>query len=69
MGTKMTSIFADEERLREKVSSLYGTFCEMESKPNSTQLQAIDVLQSDYKKQLEIYTALMVKNKKTILKP
>lgn len=69
MGTKMTSIFADEERLREKVSSLYGTFCGMESKPNSTQLQAIDVLQNDYKKQLEIYTALVTKNRKTILKP
>lgn len=69
MGTKKTSIFADEERLREKVSSLYGTFCGMESKPNSTQLEAIDVLQNDYKKQLEIYTALMTKNRKTILKP
>ena len=69
MGTKKTSIFADEERLREKISSLYGTFCGMESKPNSTQLEAIEVLQSDYKKQLEIYTVLMTKNRKTIIKP
>ena len=69
MSTKKTSIFADEERLREKVSSLYSTFCYMESKPNSTQLEAIDVLESDYKKQVEIYNALMVKNKKTIVKP
>lgn len=69
MGTKKTSIFADEERLREKVSSLYGTFCGMESKPNSTQLEAIDVLQSDYKKQLDTYTTLMTKNRKIIVKP
>ena len=41
----------------------------MESKPNSTQLEAIDVLESDYKKQVEIYKALMIKNKKTIVKP
>ncbi len=69
MGTKKTSIFADEERLREKVSSLYGTFCGMESKPNSTQLEAIEVLQSDYKKQEETYNALMLKNRKIIVKP
>jgi len=69
MGTKKTSIFADEERLREKVSSLYGTFCGMESKPNSTQLEAIDVLQNDYKKQEETYETLMLKNRKIIVKP
>jgi uncharacterized membrane protein YgaE (UPF0421/DUF939 family) len=27
MATTKTSIFADEERLREKVSKLYGSFC------------------------------------------
>jgi hypothetical protein len=50
-ATKKSSIFADEERLRERVSELYGTFCQMESKPNSTQLLAIDVLHSDFKVQ------------------
>lgn len=53
MATKQKSIFADEERLREKVSSLYGTFCGMETKPNQMQLKAIDVLEAEYRKVLE----------------
>jgi photosystem II stability/assembly factor-like uncharacterized protein len=48
MATKKTSIFADEERLREKVSALYGTFCNMLAKPNSMQLESIDVLSTEY---------------------
>jgi hypothetical protein len=52
-ATKKKSVFADEERLRERVSELYGTFCNMESKPNATQLAAIEVLTSDYKVQEE----------------
>jgi len=46
MATKKKSIFADEERLRERISLLYGSFCYMESKPNSTQLESIDDLVS-----------------------
>lgn len=56
MATTKTSIFADEERLREKVSKLYGSFCGMESKPNATQLESIDDLAGEYgtkKKELE----------------
>jgi len=49
MATKQTSIFADEEKLREKISELYGAFCGMQAKPNSTQLEAIDVLEAEYK--------------------
>ena len=51
MATKQTSIFADEERIREKVSQLYGTFCGMEAKPNATQLNAIQVLQKEFDEQ------------------
>lgn len=61
MATKKTSIFADEERLREKISSLYGTFCGMESKPNSTQLEAIEVLHSDFKTHNETYKKTVAK--------
>ena len=50
MATTKTSIFADEERLREKVSKLYSTFCEMESAPNETQLESIEDLKMEYKK-------------------
>ncbi len=62
IATKKTSIFADEERLREKISSLYGNFCYMESKPNTTQLEAIDVLQADYNLQKENYKKTITKN-------
>jgi hypothetical protein len=50
MGITKTSIFADEKRLREKVSELYSTFCYMESTPNQTQLESISDLQNDYAK-------------------
>lgn len=66
MGTKNKSIFADEERIREKVSALYATFCSMEAKPNTIQLEAIDVLIAEYKKQEELYKDLLVKNKKLV---
>ena len=62
MATKKKSIFADEERIREKVSSLYGNFCGMEAKPNSTQLEAIEVLQKDYKAQEDAFKKVVVKN-------
>ena len=62
MATKKTSIFADEERIREKVSSLYGNFCGMQAKPNSTQLEAIDVLQTDYNTQKDALKKVITKN-------
>lgn len=49
MATKQTSLFADEEKLREKVSQLYGSFCNMEAKPNEIQLKAIEALDEQYK--------------------
>jgi hypothetical protein len=49
MATKQTSIFADEEKLREKTSKLYGSFCSMEAKPNTIQLKAIEALDEEYK--------------------
>ncbi len=51
MATKKLSIFADEKRIRESVSELYSTFCWMEVKPSTTQLEAIDDLQMQYNKQ------------------
>jgi len=51
MATKQTSMFADEEKIREKISELYGTFCSMEAKPNATQLQAIESLEAELKAQ------------------
>jgi hypothetical protein len=62
MATTKTSIFADEERLREKISKLYGSFCGMESKPNSTQLEAIDDLVADFNKQKKELDKTIIKH-------
>lgn len=62
MATKQTSIFADEKKVRERISSLYGDFCYMESKPNTTQLEAIDVLQTEYDVQKSNYQSVITKN-------
>lgn len=62
MATKKVSIFADERRVREKVSELYGTFCWMEVKPNGTQLEAIDDLQKEFSTQSTELAKVMTKN-------
>lgn len=62
MATTKTSIFADEERLRERVSSLYGSFCWMEAKPNTTQLEAINVLAEDFRVQKENFRKTLNKH-------
>lgn len=67
MATKQTSIFADEEKLREKISKLYGNFCSMEAKPNSTQLQAIEDLQEEVKKQDVNLNKTLKKNQGSVL--
>lgn len=61
-ATKKTSIFADEERLREKISKLYGTFCDMQSKPNTIQLEAIEVLNKEYEEQNKKLSEVFSKN-------
>jgi len=62
MAVTKTSIFADEERLREKISKLYGSFCGMESKPNATQLESIDDLVAEYKKEKTEFEKAVMKN-------
>ena len=62
MATKKTSMFADEEKLREKISKLYGSFCGMESKPNATHLEAIEDLQKEYALQKEAFKKVIAKS-------
>jgi len=66
MATKQKSIFADEERIREKVSALYGTFSSMEAKPNAIQLKAIEVLEEEYAEQAKKLQEVMEKYKKKL---
>jgi photosystem II stability/assembly factor-like uncharacterized protein len=60
MSTKQKSIFADEEKLREKVSKLYSTFCTMEAKPDQSQILAIADLQKDLDTQNAMLEKVMV---------
>jgi hypothetical protein len=62
MATKKTSVFADEERLRERVSALYGTFCSMEVKPNTIQMDAIEALKQEFKVHEDIFNKLLKKH-------
>lgn len=62
MGVTKVSIFADEKRVREKVSELYSNFCWMEAAPNKTQLEAILDLQKEYDTQNEALKKVMVKH-------
>lgn len=62
MATKKASIFADEKRVREKISELYGNFCSMEAKPNATQIEAIDVVEKEYAVQHETFSKVMAKH-------
>jgi hypothetical protein len=63
MATKQTSIFADEERIREKLSQLYSNFCGMETAPNDTQLKAIEAIKEEYNAQAEKLKKVMEKYK------
>jgi hypothetical protein len=45
LATKQKSIFADEEQLRERLSEVYGTVLNQESKPSNLQLERVAVLQ------------------------
>jgi len=48
LATTQTSIFADEERLREKISKVYGAVCGQEAAPSNLQLANVGVLKTDY---------------------
>ena len=50
MGTKQTSIFADEERIRENLSELYQSVCYQEVKPSNLQEERVAGLQVEIKK-------------------
>ncbi len=43
--TKTTSIFADEERLRENITQVYASVCNTEAAPNNLQLERVKSLQ------------------------
>ncbi|ULQ50988.1 VPS10 domain-containing protein [Flavihumibacter fluvii] len=58
LATKQKSIFADEEQLRERLSEVYGTILNQESKPSNLQLERVTVLQKQLAEGKEKHTAL-----------
>ncbi len=58
MGTKQTSLFADEERIREHISELYNSVCYQEVRPSNLQEERVKGLQEDVKKAEEKNTTL-----------
>lgn len=61
LGTKQKSIFADEKKLREEISELYGELAYREAPPSDLQLERITLLQADVKKAQQAYDALLAK--------
>jgi len=58
LATKHKSIFADEKKLREYITEVYGAICGQESKPTNLQLERITVLNDDLKKGQDNYLKL-----------
>ncbi|HTB06417.1 MAG TPA: glycosyl hydrolase [Bacteroidia bacterium] len=59
MATKQTSIFADEERLREKITKVYGSVTGQDAAPTNLQLENVQLLQTDVAKAEDKEKALM----------
>lgn len=48
LATKQTSIFADEERLRERITKVYAAVSEQEAAPSNLQIANVGVLKTDF---------------------
>lgn len=58
LATKQKSIFADEKKLREEITEVYGSVCNQEAKPSNLQMQRIDGLGDELKKSQVSYEKL-----------
>lgn len=50
MAVKQTSLFADEERLREKITKVYEAVCFQDAPPTNLQMENVNLLGTDLKK-------------------
>jgi photosystem II stability/assembly factor-like uncharacterized protein len=55
LATKQKSIFADEEKLREQISDVYGNVCYQEARPTNLQIERVKQLQEEVKKAEKSY--------------
>jgi len=61
LATKSKSIFADEEKLRERISEIYNTVCYQEARPTNLQIARIAQLQEEVKEAEKAYGAIAAK--------
>jgi len=58
LATKHKSIFADEKKLREYITEVYGSVCYQECRPTNLQVARVSVLQGDLKKGEDSYAEI-----------
>ncbi len=58
LASKHKSIFADEKKLRENITEVYGAVCGQECKPTNLQLERVSGLEDDLKKGTDAYTKI-----------
>jgi photosystem II stability/assembly factor-like uncharacterized protein len=58
LATKQKSIFADEERLREKIADLYVNVAGQEAAPSNLQVQGVSLLKEEVKKKEQQNTTI-----------
>lgn len=61
LATKQKSQFADEERIRERISDVYASVCMQEAAPSNLQLQRVGLLQSEVSNAEQTNTNLTTK--------
>ncbi len=75
LASTQTSIFADEERLREKITRVYGAICGQEAAPSNLQLENVEDLTDQVAKAQQKEKVLIKeyntkwKNQKKLLQP
>ena len=58
LASKQTSQFADEQKLRERISDVYVAVCNQEAAPSNLQTQRVTVLQQEVQKAEQANSAL-----------
>lgn len=61
LATKSKSMFADEEKLREQISDVYGSLCYQEARPTNLQMERVGQLQEEVKKAEKAYEEIVAK--------
>jgi photosystem II stability/assembly factor-like uncharacterized protein len=67
LATKQRSIFAEEKKLREDISDVYGAVVGQEAAPSNLQIQRITTLQGEVKKKEQAVQVVMKKYDDTIM--